>query len=111
MADELVEQVEQMNIESPSLFGLPTEIIQNIFKYLRVEQKELAENAVRESPEYDTFMRTPVPVNRMITQHERLNIINEAERQFIQNSPVNIPYQIALRYFRDLARRKGHNIN
>jgi hypothetical protein len=113
MADELVEQMEEMNIQNPSLFGIPTDALQHIFNYLRVEQKELAESAVKQSPEYDRFMRTPVPLppNRMITQTERLEIIEEAERQFIASSPVNIPYQIALRYFRDLARRRGHNIN
>lgn len=113
MADELVEQMEDMNINQMTLFGLPTDAIQNIFNYLRVEQKSLAQSAVKESPEYDRFMRTPVPLppNRMITSGERLDIINEAERQFIAQSPINIPYQVALRYFRDLARRRGHDIN
>jgi len=111
MDDELVEQMEQMDIQSPSLFGLPTDIIQNIFNYLRVEQKQLAEEAVKQSPEYNRFMRTPIEPGRMMTPQERLDMVNQAERQFIASSPVNIPYQIALRYFRDIARRRGHNIN
>jgi len=128
MADELVEQMEQLDIESPSLFGLPTDAIQNIFNYLRVSQKQLAEEVVKESREYKRFMRTPIlpspsvsmtpqenydlMVRRVsMTPQERLELINEREREFIANSPINIPYQVALRYFRDLARRRGHNIN
>ena len=111
MDDKLVEQMDQMDIQSPSLFGLPTDVIQNIFNYLRVEQKQLAEEAVKQSPEYNRFMRTPIEPRRMMTPQERLDMVNQAERQFIANSPVNIPYQIALRYFRDLARRRGHDIN
>ena len=68
----------------------------------------------------------------------RLHLINEAEDNFINdyalryNMPIedvkrlvqehvigripnieqtHLPYKIALRYFRDLARRRGHNIN
>ena len=128
MADELVEQMEQMDINQMTLFGLPTDAIQNIFNYLRVEQKSLAESAVKESREYDRFMRTPIlpspsvsmtPQERYdlivrrvsMTPQERLELINEREREFIAQSPINIPYQIALRYFRDLARRRGHDIN
>ena len=111
MADELVEPMEQMNIQSPSLFGIPTDAIQTIFNYLRVEQKDLAESAVKQSPEYNRFMRTPIEAGRMMTPQERLDMVNQAERQFIASSPINIPYQVALRYFRDLARRRGHDIN
>ena len=102
--------MEAMNIK-PNIFGLPTDAIQNIFNYLRVEQKSLAESAVKESPEYNRFMRTPVLPSVSMTPQERLELINEREREFIAQSPINIPYQIALRYFRDLARRRGHDIN
>ena len=111
MADELVEQMEELDIQSPSLFGLPTEVLQNIFNYLRTGQKQLAENAVIQSPEYNTFMNTPIAPYTPMSIQQRMIMINEAEQQFIANSAVNIPYQVALRYFRDLARRRGHNIN
>jgi len=37
-------------------------------------------------------------------------MVNQAERRFIENQPTVIPAQLALRYIRDLARRRGHDI-
>ena len=109
MADDLVEQMEQMDLQSPSIFGLPTDVIQKIFNYIR-EDKDMKENEVRQTPEYQRFMRTPIRPGAMMTPQERLDMVNQAERRFIENQPTVIPAQLALRYFRDLARRRGHDI-
>ncbi len=141
MGDELVEEMANLNLEEPpSMFDLmPVEIIQNIFDMYRESQKHLADRAVQFKQDYNTFMRNPVVPYRPGMSHEmREHLVFEAEHNFItdyqerHNMPIDdvkrlvqehvvgripsieqthLPYKIALRYFRDLARRRGHNIN
>ncbi len=105
--------MEAMNIK-PDIFGLPTDALQNIFNYLRIEQKSLAQGAGSEGSEYDRFMMNQVANRESIIElggSVDEEGFKQRERQFIENSLKRIPYQVALRYFRDLARRRGHDIN